>query len=298
MPIVLFKHPLRTWWHAVKTVFSKIGEWNLGLISAGVAFYGLFALFPALAAVIALWGLVADPVVVDEQIALMDEIMPHDAYDLIDAQVDALTSTASHTLGWTTAISILAALWSTRAGVSALMRGLNAIYGTPNRKAWRHYIAALMLTGVLLAVALIALAMVVVIPVILAFVPQQGLATLLLSLARWAIAALVLLVGLAIVYRYGPNRTCVRMRWLTPGALLAIVLWVGASLGFSYYLTNFGNYNEVYGSIGAVIALLMWLYISAFLLLLGAGLNVELEARAGIGPNAGAPGDLARPSMV
>lgn len=297
MPL-LFQQPTRNWVQAFKQVFAKIDDWNLGLISAGVAFYGLFALFPAIAAVIAIWGLVADPIVVDEQIGLMEEFMPQEAYGLIDTQIDTLTSTTSSTLGWATGVSILAALWSTRAGVSALMRGLNAIYGTPNRKSWRHYLAALGLTGILVGVALVALSMVVITPLVLAYVPLGPFTTLALSFARWVIAVGVLLVGLAIVYRYGPNRTCVRMRWLTPGALLVIILWAGASIGFSFYLSNFGNYNEVYGSIGAVIALLMWLYISAFLVLLGGGLNVELEARAGLGPNAIPPEELTRTSAV
>lgn len=284
---VLFKHNRSEWIGALKSVGGKTDDWNLGLISAGVAFYGLLAIFPALAAVIAIWGLVADPVVVDQQMALLGNIMPGDAYRLIDAQIDALTGTTSSTLGKATIISILAALWSTRAGVSALMRGLNAIYGTPNRKSWRHYLAALSLTGVLVLVALVALTAVVITPIVLSFLPLGPWAELALRLARWVVAISVLLAGLAIVYRYGPNRTCVRMRWLTPGAIAVVVLWAGASLGFSYYLSNFGNYNEVYGSIGAVIALLMWLYISSFLLLLGGGLNVELERRAGIGPKPG-----------
>ncbi|WP_424968511.1 YihY/virulence factor BrkB family protein [Dinoroseobacter sp. S375] len=286
---VLFKHDRSQWFAALKAVGGKIDDWNLGLISAGVAFYGLLAIFPALAAVIAIWGLVADPLVVDQQMALLANIMPGDAYHLIDAQIDALTHTTSATLGKATIISILAALWSTRAGVSALMRGLNAIYGTPNRKSWRHYLAALSLTGVLVLVALVALTAVVVTPIVLSFLPLGPWAELALRLARWIVAIGVLLAGLAIVYRYGPNRSCVRMRWLTPGALAVVVLWAAASLGFSFYLSNFGNYNEVYGSIGAVIALLMWLYISSFLLLLGGGLNVELEQRAGIGPQVQAP---------
>lgn len=296
MPL-LFRHSARTWLAAVSKVFSQLDDWNLSLISAGVAFYGMFALFPAIAAVIAIWGLVADPEVVDQQLVLMQEFMPAEAYGLIDTQIDTLTSTTSSTLGWATTLSILAALWSTRAGVSALMRGLNAIYGTPNRRGLRHYFAAFGLTAVLVGVALVALAMVVVTPLVLAFLPMGTFTGLALSFARWVIAVGVLLVGLAIIYRYGPNRSCVRMRWLTPGAFLALFLWAGASIGFSYYLSNFGNYNEVYGSIGAVIALLMWLFISAFLVLLGAGLNVELEARAGIGPNAIPPDELTRTTV-
>lgn len=282
----MFKHNRRAWLKALGSVSAKIDDWNLGLISAGVAFYGLLAIFPALAAVIAIWGLVADPIVVDQQLELLINVMPEEAYRLIDAQIDALTRTTSSTLGWATVLSIFAAIWSTRAGVSALMRGLNAIYGTPNRKSWRHYIAALLLTVVLVLVALVALSAVVLTPIILSFIPLGGFAEFALRMSRWIVAVGVLLVGLSIVYRFGPNRSCTRMRWLTPGAIAVVVLWAVASVAFSYYLSNFGNYNEVYGSIGAVIALLMWLYISAFLLLLGAGLNVELERRAGIGPAA------------
>lgn len=284
---VLFKHNRRAWLKALGAVGTKMDDWNLGLISAGVAFYGLLAIFPALAAVIAIWGLVADPMVVDQQLELLINVMPEEAYRLIDAQIDALTRTTSTTLGWATVLSIFAAIWSTRAGVSALMRGLNAIYGTPNRKSWRHYIAALMLTVVLVLVALVALSAVVLTPILLSFIPLGGFAEFALRVCRWIVAVGVLLVGLSIVYRFGPNRSCVRMRWLTPGAIAVVVLWAVASVAFSEYLSNFGNYNEVYGSIGAVIALLMWLYISAFLLLLGAGLNVELERRAGIGPATG-----------
>ncbi|MDD9715846.1 YihY/virulence factor BrkB family protein [Dinoroseobacter sp. PD6] len=284
----MFRHDRRQWMKALQSVGGKMDGWNIGLISAGVAFYGLLAIFPALAAVIAIWGLVADPMVVDQQMALVGELMPQEAYRLIDAQIDALTQTTSSTLGWATLLSILAALWSTRAGVSALMRGLNAIYGTPNRKSWRHYLAALSLTAVLVLVALVALTAVVITPIVLAFLPLGSWTELALRGTRWVVAIGVLLAGLSIVYRYGPNRTCVKMQWLTPGSIAVVVLWAAASLGFSYYLSNFGNYNEVYGSIGAVIALLMWLYISAFLLLLGAGLNVELERRAGLGPDAAA----------
>ena len=285
----MFRHDRAQWFKALKAVGEKMDAWNIGLISAGVAFYGLLAIFPAIAAVIAIWGLVADPTAVDEQAELLGEIMPGEAYRLIDAQIDALTRTTSTTLGWATMVSIMAALWSTRAGVSALMRGLNAIYGTPNRKGLRHYFAALALTAVLVLVALVALTTVVISPIVLSFLPLGTFTELALRATRWIVAVAVLLGGLSIVYRYGPNRTCVKMRWLTPGSVAVVVLWAVGSLGFSYYLSNFGNYNEVYGSIGAVIALLMWLYISAFLLLLGGGLNVELERRAGLGPEAAGP---------
>ncbi|MFQ6551814.1 YihY/virulence factor BrkB family protein [Aestuariibius insulae] len=256
-------------------------EKNLGLISAGVAFFGMLAIFPGLAAIIALFGLVADPVVVDAQLDLMRNIIPGDVFALIDQQIASLTGARTEELGLATLISIGAALFTSRAGVAALMRGLNAINRQPNRGGVRHFIIAFTLTITLVGMAIIALLAIVVAPIVLAFLPLGPIAGLVAELVRWLVAILVLLVALSLLYRFGPNRRGARMAWITPGAFVAVVAWAGASAAFSLYLANFGRYNEIYGSIGAVIAMLMWTYISAFLILLGAALNVALEdARA------------------
>lgn len=268
------------WWRAAQSMMEMIDRKNLGLISAGCAFFGMVAIFPAIAAIIALFGLFADPGIVTEQLALMEEIMPEEAYRIFARQVNALLATQSDTLGWASILSLLFALWSARAGVAAIMRGLNEIYGRPNRGGLRHALVALLLTISLIGVALCSLVMVVIVPIILAFLPLGPLATIAAELARWAVALGVLVVGIAILYRYGPNARGERPGWLTPGGGLAVVTWLVASVGFSVYLANFGNYNEVYGSIGAVIALLMWFYISAYLILMGAALNKVLKDRS------------------
>lgn len=265
------------WMSALRAVWHQIDERNLGLIAAGVAFFGMLAMFPGLAAVIALWGLVADPVVVDDLLTSIQSILPRDVFLLIDAQVDALITARPQTLGLTSAISILIALWSSRAGVSALMRGLNTIHGTRNRSGIRHYFMALLLTFALIVIALIALSSVVIAPVLLNFLKLGDQTAFVIDLVRWIVTISVLTVGLGLIYRFGPNRHTKPTSWITPGAILAILLWAAVSAAFSIYLSNFGNYNEVYGSIGAVIALLMWLYFSAFLILLGAALNHQLE---------------------
>ncbi len=249
---------------------------NISLISAGVAFFAILAVFPGIAAVIAIFSIWADPVVVNAQLGLLQGIIPDDAFDLLDSQVNALVSAPTETLGWATVISISAAIWSSRKGVSALVRGLNAIYVVPNRSGIGHYFAALWLTSALMGAALVALGAVVVVPIVLAFLPEGAFAAQALSATRWIAAIGVLLAGLGIIYRYGPNHRDYRMPWITPGSVLVVILWAVASYGFSEYLANFGSYNQVYGSLGAVIALLMWLYISAFLVLLGAALNVRL----------------------
>lgn len=273
-------------WRLVAKSLAMADQANLGLIAAGVAFFAMFAIFPALAAIIAVFGLVADPSIVETQLELMRDVIPTEAFYLFDAQISRLLGARADTLGWATALSTGVALWSARAGVAALMRGLNAIKGEPNRGGIGHYAVALLLTICLVGIAVIALLIVVIAPIVLAFLPLGGVAALALEVIRWSVALFILLAALGLIYRFGPNTRDVRTGWVSPGAIVVVVVWIGASVGFSAYLRNFGSYNEVYGSIGAVIALLMWLYISAYLVLLGAVLNVALHRRDG--PNGAA----------
>ncbi len=258
-------------------VWQTASDKHLGLIAAGVAFFGMFGIFPAIAAVIAVFGIVADPVVIAEQMTLMEGIIPADAYRLLAVQVNRLVLADSGTLGWATFVSIALALWSARAGVGALIGGLNAIAGERVRNSFLQVILALVLTIVLVALAIVAMLVVIVVPVVLAFIPVANSTAWLLEGLRWLIALGVLLLGLSLLYRFGPARVGGRGRWLTVGAVVVVVLWVAASVGLSYYLTNFGSYNQVYGSIGAVIGLMLWLYVSAYLVLLGAALNLHVH---------------------
>ncbi len=269
------------WLATLRRLWFDMDDKNLFLIAAGVAFYGILAVFPAIAAVIALWGMVADPAAVAVELERYRGLLPDDVYDLFNQQITQLARADEQALGWASVISIFLAIWTARAGVAALMKGLNAIYGRPNRAGLAHYARALMLTGALIGVALVALASVVVAPIVMQVVPLGAFNETVLELARWAIAISVLLAGFSLIYRIGPNRAPdTHRRWVTAGAVFATLCWSAASAGFSIYLSNFGNYNEVYGSIGAVIALLMWLFISAFLVLLGGALNAHLERRA------------------
>ncbi len=269
----------RTTYDVARQVFDDLGEKNAGLISAGVAFYGLFAIFPGLAATIAVFGLVADPIVVDTQLQLMRGFMPEGVFNLFEAQITNLVTARPETLGLATLVSILVALWSVRAGVAALIQGLNAIFERPNRGIARHLLVAFLMSMALVGVGIVALLMVVVAPVVLALVPFNANQGLLLEITRWSVVLLVMLAGLGIIYRYGPNRRHDRLGWITPGAVLVVFLWLGMSAAFTVYVANFGNYNEVYGSLGAVVVLLFWFYLSAFLIMFGAALNVALDRR-------------------
>ncbi|MCF2870270.1 YihY/virulence factor BrkB family protein [Octadecabacter sp. G9-8] len=262
-----------------RQVIDDLGEKNAGLISAGVAFYGLFAIFPGIAATISLFGLFADPSVVDSQLDLMRGLMPPGVFTLFQTQIDDLLNAGSATLGVTTLLSIGLALWSARTGVAALIRGLNAIFDRPNRGSIRHIFVALVLTVSLIGMAIVALLAVVVAPILLAIIPFDTDRGLLLEVIRWLVAVGVLFVGLGMLYRYGPNRRFARLGWITPGAFLVVIMWIAMSTAFSIYVANFSTYNEVYGSLGAVIALLFWFYLSAYLILVGGALNVTLDRR-------------------
>lgn len=270
---------LSTYWKALRAAFAQVGENNLSLISAGVAFFAMLSLFPALAALIAVLGLISDPVVVVAQLEEVRGLLPEDVYEILNSQVLTLVTARADTLGWAGLLSLLVALWSARAGTGAMITGLNAVYYEPNRNTAHHYLRALLLTVGLMAVGIVALLMVVVVPALLAFFPVGRFYYIVADVIRWSIALTVVLGGIGLLYRFGPNRRPARVAWLTPGSFLAVLSWAAVSVGFSYYVANFGNYNEVYGSIGAVIAMLIWLWLTSFLILFGAALNAQLEMR-------------------
>jgi membrane protein len=269
----------------IAAIWGLASARRLDLIAAGVAFYALLALFPALAATLAIAGLLVDPSVVAELLLLAGDFLPPEGLALIDGQTGRLLGADTATLGWATLVSLLFAVWSARRGVNALAQGMTAIYGGDPRGGLGDTLVALSLTMVLICLGVIVLVAVFLTPVTLAivarFLPADSWIPAIAEGARWMVSVLALVSGLGVFYRYGPNRPGQpRSPFLSAGLLLAMVLWGAASLGFNLFLANFGNYNEIYGSIGAVIALLMWFYISAYAVLFGAALNYSLEKSA------------------
>lgn len=274
-PVGFWRHFWRYWatiWGALGQVMAMSDRTHMGLMAAGIAFFGMFAIFPALGALIAIFGLIADPMVVEEQVNMLDELIPPGANDLIADQVHRLVTAQTGTLGWTTVVSLMLALWSARAGVASLVQGLNAIHEIPNRGGILHALVSILLTLSLIAIGLTGLFAVIIAPILIALAPVAYSTAWLLEAIRWVVALTALLMALGILYRFGPNGRN-RMAWVTPGAVLVIIVWLASSAAFSAYLARFDSYNEIYGSIGAVIALMMWLYISAYLVLLGAAFN-------------------------
>ncbi|MPQ94187.1 MULTISPECIES: YihY/virulence factor BrkB family protein [unclassified Thioclava] len=260
------------------SLFGRLFQSNITLVSAGVAFYSMLAIFPGISATIALWSAFADPTVIRTYLNVADDFIPPEAYALINDQIQNWLIGPRATIGLGVMFSAAVTLFSARAGVAALVLSLNVIHGTRPRATIWSFIMGYLMTIALVGVMLAAMATVVVVPVVINFLPFHEYSKILLSGLPWAAMLLLMLTALGILYRYGPNTEGKRDPILTLGAVLATALWGLSSIGLTFYLSNFGNYNKIYGSIGAVIALLVWLYLSAFSVLMGAALNAELAA--------------------
>ena len=270
--------PARSWRRVLGRVWLGIGRDHLSIIAAGVAFFATLAIFPAIAALIALYGLVADPAQVAESLKAAKPVLPPDVFVMIEDQIGQLIAARPAKLGLASLLSLAVALWSARAGVTALMEGLNVVYReTDTRSLLVQYLISLALTLMIMAVAIAALLAVVAVPALLHFSDIGRLGALLAQVTPLLILGVAVVFAIGTLYRYGPHRALARRRWVTVGALLATVGWLAVSLGLSLYIARFANFNETYGSLGAIVGLLFWLYASAFVVLLGAEVNAELE---------------------
>lgn len=261
-------------------VWWRVGDGHFSLVAAGVAFFAMFAVFPGLAAAVALWGLVADPTAIEEYLAVAERFLPPDARRLVHDQVMGLITAPRGALGWTTALSLGIALYSARAGVSALIQGLDVVHRSRPRGWLWGWVVDFLMTVALIGALFVALTTVVVVPILLGYVQFGTFEGWLTKVLPFGAMFLLVLTCLSLLYRFGPNvEGGFRSPWISVGVLVATAAWAGVSIGFSVYLANFNSYNAVYGSIGAVIILMMWLYLSVWAVLLGGAINAELDAR-------------------
>ncbi len=270
---------LRDIWGFIASVGERMDKIHMSLIAAGVAFYAMFAVFPGLAAIIALWGLWYDPTVIQGFVHVAEEFLPPEAMAILSAQVDALISGGRTQLGWASLVSFVVATVAARAGVDALVRGLNAAHGVRAHSTVFGFVLAYGLTLAIVGVVFMGLATIVIVPLMLSYLTIGPLRAWLLTALPWGGMILIVMIAIGILYRYGPNVSRPRTPIFTWGSLIAAFAWALASLAFSTYLGSFNSYNRIYGSIGAVVALLMWFYLGAFSVMLGAVFNVELARR-------------------
>ncbi|MDZ3837878.1 MAG: YihY/virulence factor BrkB family protein [Rhodospirillales bacterium] len=266
------------WRDVLWRVKDEISGDNISIVAAGVAFYGLLAVFPALAALVMVYGLFADPADVQRQLEPIKDVIPSDAFDILSGQLSAVASKGSQPLGLGLLLTLGLSLWSATSGVKALFSAMNIAYEErESRNFFKLNAVALLFTILGLSFVIIALTVIAAVPAVADLLGVEGWARTGLLLLRWVGLAIFVMAALALLFRYGPSRATARFRWLTPGAVAATVLWIVGSVAFSYYVQNFASYNKTFGSLGAVVVLLMWFYLTAFIICLGAELNAELE---------------------
>lgn len=270
--------PWRGWLDIVWRTIHQASEDRILAIAGGVVFYGLLALFPAVTALVSFYGLFASPNSIGEHLSFLQGVMPAEAYSIVQDQVGRVIAKGQAGLTFGFLVGLVLALWSANAGVKAMMDALNIVYEETEKRGFiRLNLVSLAFTVAGIFATLIAVAAVVVVPLLLSRLGLGGLTETILRLARWPTLIVGMLLGLSMLYRYGPSRRAAQWQWISLGAVLATVAWCVGSLALSYYLANFANYNATYGSLGAAIGTMTWMWMSAIAILLGAEINSEIE---------------------
>lgn len=279
--------PQNGWKDIAYRIYLEFNKDRVLSVAAGVTFYTLLSLFPAIAALVSCYGLFADANVINDHLAAMQGVLPSGAIDIIGEQVKRITAKGGGALSFTFLTSLALSLWSANAAMKAMFDALNVVYEEEEKRSFLMLnLRSLTFTIGALVFIILALTSIVVLPVVFRFIGISNSAWLIAAL-RWPALLLVLLCGLSVLYRYGPSREHARWRWVGVGSVVACVLWLVASLLFSWYVTNFGNYNETYGSLGAVIGFMTWIWISSTIVLLGGEINAEIEHQTAIDTTTG-----------
>ncbi|HMD63343.1 MAG TPA: YihY/virulence factor BrkB family protein [Stellaceae bacterium] len=287
--------PAHGWNDILLRVYRGISEDRILLVAAGVTFYILLSIFPGIAALFSIYGLFADPADIANHLDALANVAPGGAIDVLREEMTRLASNGGTTLGIGFLVSLAVSLWTTNSGVSAIFDALNIVYEEKEtRGTFRFYLTTLTCTLASIVFILLAIAVVVLFPVVLNFIPLPGGTDLLVKIARWPILFVLAAMALAVLYRYGPSRTQPRWRWVTWGSGFATVMWVAASVLFSWYVANFGSYNKTYGSLGAIIGFMTWIWISIIVVLVGAKLDAEMEHQTTRETTGGQPKPLGR----
>jgi membrane protein len=285
--------PAKGWKDILLRVYRGIAEDRILLVAAGVTFYLLLSIFPGLAALFSIYGLFANPADISSHLNTLANIAPGGAMDILRDQMTRLATKGGTTLGVGFIVGLAVSLWTTNSGVSAIFDALNIVYEEKEtRGTAKFYLNTLTFTLAAIVFILVTIAIVVLLPVVLNFIPLPGGTDLLVKIARWPVLFVLVALALAVLYRYGPSRNQARWRWITWGSALATVLWIVVSVLFSWYVASFGNYNKTYGSLGAIIGFMTWIWISIIVVLLGAKLDAEMEHQTARETTTGEPKPL------
>ncbi|TQN43517.1 membrane protein [Blastococcus colisei] len=291
--------PARGWKQIVKRAWAENNADNMPIIAGGVAFFGFLAIFPSLLALISIYGLVASPAQAAAQVESFTTGLPESAQSLIRDQVTAITQNAGGALTLSLIVSILAALWSSSGGVNNVVKAVNIAYDeaeTRNFIKLRALSLALTLGAIVFVIVTIGL--IAVVPIVLDALPLGAVGTVLAEILRWVLLLVVVAGSLAVLYRVAPDRDAPKLRWVSLGSIVVTVVWALVSLGFTFYVNNFGSYDATYGAIAGVIVLMLWLYLTCYLVLLGAEINSEAEHQTARDTTDGEPQPMGRRDAV
>jgi membrane protein len=268
----------RSWWAVARRAWAELKHDHVSLVAAGVAFYALMAIFPAIIAAVTVYGLVADPTRIRGQLAPVVKVLPDQAADLVVNQLTSVVRAGSGGLTLGLVVSLLATIWAAAGGMQALITGLNIIYGAEESRNFLKLrgLSIALTFGALVTVG-VALGLVAAFPVALKFLGLSPVGQFAAEVARWAVLLGVVGIGFGVLYRYAPDRGHARWRWISAGSAVALAVWIAASVGFSLYVSHFGSYNKTYGSLAGVVVLLLWLWLSTFAILLGAEIDAVIE---------------------
>jgi membrane protein len=270
--------PWKGWKDILIRTYQQLDEDRVLPVAAGVVFYGLLALFPAITALVSSYALFAKPSTINDHLSLLAGVLPGGAFEIVKDQVDRVLAKGEVKLGFAFGVSFLLAVWSANGGMKAIIDALNVVYDEKETRGFFKLNAiSLSLTfGALIAV-LLAIGSVVALPIVLNAIGLGSITEALLRIGRWPVLVLMMLFGLAVLYRFGPSRRAPQWRWLSVGSVFATATWLAGSALLSFYLANYADYDATYGSLGAAIGLMIWMWMSTIVVLLGAELNSEVE---------------------
>jgi len=287
--------PWQGWKDILVRTYEQFNQDRLLAVAAGVVFYGLLALFPAITALVSSYALFAKPSTINDHLSLLSEVLPAGAFDIVKDQVGRVLAKGDLKLGTAFVGSFLLAVWSANGGMKAIIDALNVVYDeTEKRGFFKLNAVSLAFTfGGLIAV-LVAIGAVVALPIILSVIGLGSITDALFRIGRWPLLVVMMLFGLAVLYRFGPSRRSPQWRWLSVGSVFATLTWLAGSGLLSFYLANYANYDATYGSLGAAIGLMIWMWMSTIVVLLGAELNSEIEHQTAVDSTEGGGKPLGR----
>ena len=287
------KHQTQTWvpppiasqgWQGVLlSVYHGISQDRISLVAAGVTFYAILALFPGIGAIVLIYGLFADPSHIVPHLDSLSGFAPSGAIDVLREELSRLAQQNRAALGFSFTISMVISLSSANAGISALFEALTAVYEEKEKRSLlKYYAMTLGFTVGAVVLVLLSLVVLIALPLVFGHIAHPGVPPELLKIIRWPILFVLIALALSVIYRFGPSRSAPRWRWITWGSIFAATVWLAASALFSWYVANFGNYNRTYGSLGAIIGFMTWMWVSIIVVLVGAKLDAEMERRTAL----------------